>query len=396
MASAAETARPCPVCGCLLAELLYQQRFADFMAGSISNGYDVVACAECGACFATGLPAPERFAQYYADSSKYDLGNDAAEIPRRDRDRYADQAAFVAVHVSDPETTVLDVGTAAGGFLIALRDAGLRRVHGVEPSPDAVRVATDNFGLDVRVGGLSEATAWGYRFGLVSYIAVLEHLLSPRDQVRAIAEVLAPNGLLFVSVPNGGAFRDGADAPYQEFSVEHINFFTSGSLRNLMAAEGYELVAERTPLLAFGSNAHGPALEAIYRWRGSTQPIRRDTLGAAAIREYVELSAKRQAGVIERIAGLAASGERIYVWGTGTHTLHLLKTSRLGDCRIEAFLDSNPHYAGASLIGRPVLAPADLAAADAPILVSSAVSQSGIAEAARKRFGADVALILLY
>jgi hypothetical protein len=149
-------------------------------------------------------------------------------------------------------------------------------------------------------------------------------------------------------------------------------------------------------MLAFGSNAHGPALEAIYRWSGSAQPIDRDTAGAAAIREYVELSAKRQAAVIDLIADLAARGDRIYVWGTGTHTLHLLETSRLGDCRIEAFLDSNPHYAGATLIGRPVLAPADLDAADAPILVSSSVSQSGIAEAARKRFGADVPLILLY
>ncbi len=100
--------------------------------------------------------------------------------------------------------------------------------------------------------------------------------------------------------------------------------------------------------------------------------------------------------MIDRIAQLAASGERIYVWGTGTHTLHLLETSRLGDCRIEAFIDSNPHYAGATLAGRPVIAPATLEAADAPILVSSAVTQTGIADAARAQFGPDVPLILLY
>lgn len=390
------TTRPCPVCGGSSAKLLYEQRFADFLAGSISNGYDVVACSECGTCFASGLPAPERFAQYYVDSSKYDLGNDAAQLLDRDKDRYADQAAFVAAHLADRDTSILDVGTAAGGFLLALRDAGLPDVHGVEPSPDAVRVAVGDFGLDVRVGGLSDAASWGQRFGLVSYIAVLEHLLTPRDQLRAVAEVLAPNGLLFVSVPNAGAFRDGADAPYQEFSVEHINFFTSGSLANLMAVEGYVRVAERTPMLAFGSNGFGPALEAIYRWVGAPQPIQYDTAGAEAIREYVELSRERQAGVIDRIGELAASGERIYVWGTGTHTLNLLETSRLGECRIEAFLDSNPHYAGATLVGRPVIAPSDLAVADAPILVSSSVSQTAIAEAARQRFGADVPLILLY
>ncbi len=388
--------RPCPVCGRTEATLLYEQRFADFAAGSIGGGYDVLACAQCGTCYASGLPAPERFAQYYADSSKYDLANGTAELPERDKARYADQAGFVAAHVEDRDTSVLDVGTATGGFLLALREAGFRSVHGVEPSPDAVRVATESFGLDVRVGGLSDAAGSGRRFGLVAYIAVLEHLLAPRDQIRAVTDVLAPNGLLFVSVPNAGAFRDGVDAPYQEFSVEHINFFTSASLANLMAAEGFTLVAERTPTLAFGSNGLGPALEAIYRWDGTARPARRDEAGAAAIGEYVRLSAEKQAGVLGRIAALADGGQPIYVWGTGTHTLHLLRTSRLAECRIGAFLDSNPHYAGATLAGRPVLAPAALAAADAPILVSSSVSQDEIAEAARERFGPDVSLILLY
>ena len=103
-----------------------------------------------------------------------------------------------------------------------------------------------------------------------------------------------------------------------------------------------------------------------------------------------------EAAILERISRLATSGERIYVWGTGTHTLHLLQTSRLGQCHIEAFLDSNPHYAGATLAGRPVIAPTDLPAANAPILVASAVSQTAIANSARALFGPDVPLILMY
>ncbi len=42
------------------------------------------------------------------------------------------------------------------------------------------------------------------------------------------------------------------------------------------------------------------------------------------------------------------------------------------------------------------MVPADLQAVDAPILVSSAVSQTAIASAARERFGPDVPLILMY
>jgi SAM-dependent methyltransferase len=257
-------------------------------------------------------------------------------------------------------------------------------------------VAREAFSLDVAVGGLDEAKAWGQEFGVISYVAVLEHVLEPREQVRAVSDLLRPDGFLFVSVPAAGAFKDHVEAPFQEFSVEHINYFTSRSLANALGAEGFTPVAERVVVLPLGTDGHGPALEAVYRWDGIVRPPQPDLMGADDIREYIRRCGGTEASTLERIERLASSGERIYVWGTGTHTLHLLQTSRLGDCRIEAFLDSNSHYAGGVLAGRPVIAPSDLRVADAPILVSSAVSQSSIAEAARQRFGPDVPLILLY
>jgi SAM-dependent methyltransferase len=404
MASSSETrsaprgqsARPCPVCGSILHEVLYRQRFERFAAGSITDAYDVVACRSCGMCFASGLPDEQRFAQYYTDSSKYDLGAEDAHLSARDVERFAGQAGFVAAHVPDREMPILDVGTATGGFLVALRAVGFQQPLGVDPSPDAVRVARDDFNLDVIAGGLDEARTWGVKFGLVSYVMVLEHVLEPREQLREVSRLLRHDGFLFVSVPAAGSFKDHSDAPFQEFSVEHINYFTSRSLANAMGAEGFRPVAERVVMLPLGSDGSAPALEAVYRWDGIARQVQPDSTGADDIREYVRRCEDAEASTVERIERLASSGERIYVWGTGTHTLHLLQTSRLSDCRIEAFLDSNVHYAGGVLAGRPVMAPSDLRVADAPILVSSAVSQAGIAEAARERYGPDVPLILLY
>jgi 2-polyprenyl-3-methyl-5-hydroxy-6-metoxy-1,4-benzoquinol methylase len=338
----------------------------------------------------------QRFGQYYADSSKYDLAAEGAALLRRDRERFTAQAEFVGIHVADRRAPVLDVGTATGGFLDALRNAGFERLYGVDPSPEAARVARDELGLDVAVGGLDAAAGWALDFGLVSYIEVLEHVLDPRVQLRAVSRRLRRDGFVFVSVPDAGSFKDHVDAPFQEFSVEHVNFFTRHSLANVMGAEGYTLVAERVVVLPLGTNGHGPAIEAVYRWHGAASETRPDDFGTNDIGEYIRRSEQAEASILERIAGLAASGERLYVWGTGTHTLHLLQTSRLADCRIEAFLDSNPHYAGGSLVGRPVIAPSELRAVDAPILVSSAASQSGIVAAARDRFGPEVPLILLY
>jgi hypothetical protein len=110
--------RPCPVCGSALHDVLYQQRFEHFAEGSIMDAYDVVACRICGMCFATGLPDQKRFAQYYADSSKYDLTAQGAQLSARDVDRFADQARFVAANVADRTFPLLDVGTATGGFFL--------------------------------------------------------------------------------------------------------------------------------------------------------------------------------------------------------------------------------------------------------------------------------------
>ena len=129
----------------------------------------------------------------------------------------------------------------------------------------------------------------------------------------------------------------------------------------------------------------GPALEVLCRRTASPAPrsarLRRGRRPAAIHRaECREGGRHHRSGSTE----LADDQQPIYVWGTGTNALHLLAASRLADCNIVAFLDSNPHYAGRELAGRPVMAPREVGTPDAPILVASAVSQTAIATAARE------------
>jgi SAM-dependent methyltransferase len=388
-------ARPCPVCASTDQTVLYRQRFEDFAAGSITDAYDVVACVACGMCFASGLPDGARFAAYYGQSSKYDMSAEGAQISALELERFQDEAGFIADHVTDRAGPVLDIGTATGDLLLALRDRGFTSVHGVEPSPEAARRARETHGLDVIAGDTRTARSFGVGFAVVSLVAVLEHIVDPRPALVEIASLLRADGLLYLVVPDVSRFSDLIDAPYQEFSVEHINYFTSASLRNLLATIGMEVVVERATVVKT-ADADGPAIEVLCRATAHPPSIQPDHQGVAALRAYIARSAEKESGVLARIDELASDQTPIYVWGTGTNALHLLAGSRLGDCNIVSFLDSNPHYAGQVLAGRPVKAPSDLAAADAPILIASAISQTAIANAARARFGPDVQLILLY
>jgi SAM-dependent methyltransferase len=388
--------RPCPVCGSVLHDVLYEQRFEAFAAGSITDAYDVVACRTCGMCFASGLPEEARFSEYYGLSSKYDLSAAGAEATSFDVQRHKEVAEFIAAHVADRSGPVLDVGTATGALLLALREEGFTSVHGVEPSADAARKARVAYGLDVIAGDSRTAKAWPDGFSVVSLVAVLEHLIDPLSALRETVELLKSAGFLYLLVPDAARFSNYVDAPYQQFSVEHVNYFTLNSLRNLLASVGFEVVVERANIVRPTYDAQGPGIEVLCR-RTSRQPeVRIDFDGVAELRRYIARSAEKEAGILDRIAELAKDQRPIYVWGTGTNALHLLASSRLAECNIIAFLDSNPHYAGQPLAGRIVMAPGDVEKLEAPILVASAVSQTAIATAARNLFGPDVPLILMY
>jgi SAM-dependent methyltransferase len=393
--TAGGSTRPCPVCGSLRQDVLYQQRFEEFAAGSLTDAYAVVACRECGMCFASGLPDTTRFAEYYAMSSKYDLSGVGAFVSPFDMKRFRDEAMFISEHVDDRSARILDIGTATGELLVALRGLGFTDLHGVDPSPEAARRARDDHHLDVLPGDAAAAKLWGRTFGLVTLVAVLEHLVDPVATLRNTAELLDANGTIYLLVPDALHFADHVDAPFQEFSVEHINYFTAASLRNLVASAGLEVFAERASILK-GEDTDGPVLEVLCRRLSTRWELQIDSEGVAAVRRYINGSAAKEAGVVATIDALAEAQSPLYVWGTGTNALHLLACSNLGACNIVAFLDSNPHYHGKELAGRPVRDPREIDLVEAPILIASAVSQTAIATTARQLFGPAVALIMLY
>lgn len=385
------------MCGSEEQDLIFGQRFERFTSGSIGDGYDVVACGACGACFASRLPSRARFDEYYGAASKYDLGATDGQLCAHDAARFESLAEWVSAHVTDRAQPVLDVGTATGGFLKTLREQGFSSLRGVDPSPQAVRLAREERGLDVKVGGIDEARTWGSRFHLICFCAVLEHVLDPGATIRAAADLLDEDGMILIEVPDATRFQDCISAPYQEFSVEHVNYFTDGSLRFLMAGADLAPVAQRRFTWAQSADAEAPVLDAMFvRPAGEVGAATADTQGPKALVEYARLSAEKEATAARTIQALAAARQPLYVWGVGTHTLHLLRCSALGECNIAAFIDGNPHYSGSTLAGRPVVAPRDLPAVDRPILISSAVSQSEIAATARDLYGAGVELILLY
>src|SRR5205085_4974486 len=127
--------RPCPACGAIEPAVVFEQRFAQIGAASLLSGYPVACCRVCGCGYADRLPPQAAFDGYYRDLSKYDHTERSGGGSEQDRARFRDIAALIARFVPDRNALVLEIGCATGGLLACLRDLGLARVAGVDPSP---------------------------------------------------------------------------------------------------------------------------------------------------------------------------------------------------------------------------------------------------------------------
>jgi len=387
--------RICPLCGSASQTALYRQTFSTLSQGSLLTGYDVVACMSCGFGFADGLPSPETFERYYAEMSKYEFTGTGGKAPAFDQQRYETITALAESLLPDYNAPVLDIGCATGGLLATFKEHGYRRMLGVDPSPQCVRLAAAANGIAVHMATISHLDDIGGPFRIVVLAEVLEHLCDPLSALRQVRNALSDDGLLFCEVPDATGFAACLDAPFQQFSIEHINYFSPASLDNLLRAGGFVPVDQRQYIIRQSRLSAAPLLLAAYR---KVEPApdspARDAETESALRAYITTSQRLESPIKATIDALIELP--VLVWGVGTHTRHLLKTTRLAEVDIRGFIDSNPRYHGKSMCGVPILAPEEIAGCTEPIFISSCIYQEEIIEQIKERLSLENLIIFLY
>jgi SAM-dependent methyltransferase len=148
---------------------------------------------------------------------------------------------------------ILDVGCAAGisnypfgedGSLRQLKSQGWD-VHGVEFDEAAANIARSH-GINVSIGRLSNVVPDGRGFDVVRFNHVLEHSVSPSEDLAAAAALLSEDGRVIVSGPNiaSAAFYlfqkywSGLDLP------RHFYHYTPETLRLYCEKAGLRVISE--------------------------------------------------------------------------------------------------------------------------------------------------------
>src|SRR5579864_2768829 len=389
--------RACPVCGGFKSRLLHTQTFEQLSEVHLLDGYDVVTCQDCGAGFADRIPPQATFDAYYRDLSKYEYEYRGGQPTKYEDLRFREAARTIIPHVPNPDARILEIGCATGHLLAVLKEQGYKNVQGVDSSPGCAKAAWNLYGIPVEAHTILDIPAPAQRFDMVLLLGVMEHLRDLDPAIAKLGALLGPRGRVYLAVPDAAHFDSNRDAPFQEFSLEHLNFFSATSLANLMRTRGFKLLSGGRFRL---EHSHGTWCASIYGVFENTEADReswvRDEETEKGLAAYIRKSQEAEGRVRRTIENLAATGQPIVVWGTGAHTQSLLAMSALGKVNIAAFVDSNPKYQGQQLHGVPICAPESLAGRTEPILISSYAAQQEIAQQIREKLRLGNELILLY
>ncbi len=391
--------RGCQICGSTESRLLFRQDFASISGGSFLDGYDVVVCARCGFGYADDLPDQSVFDRHYREMSKYEYEDQGGKEPAHDLGRFKRLAAIVRETCPARDARVLDIGCATGQLLALLKQDGYGCVLGLDPSPTCAAIARRLYDIDVVTGTIDENGLAAESFDFLILSGVLEHIRDLSPVLRRLRGLLAAEGQMLICVPDAARFAEEEDAPFQQFSTEHVNFFSSQSLTGLMSANGFApvLCQHNEFTEGRGYTQVGPVVDAVFRKAGGAAAAPpRDVVTEPALTEYIRKSQAVDDGIRRTIDEILAAGKPILVWGTGTHTLRLLATSRLREAAITAFIDSNPRYHDKDLNGIPIIGPANLPGRTEPILISSRVFQQDIQRQIREVLRLRNPIHLLY
>ena len=371
--------RICPVCSSKENEILFHQSFSAFSNITLLSSYDVVACDVCGFCYADKIPEQKAFDVYYRELSKYESNSDELREQPYDRNRFSIMVKYLKPFLDSPGLHIAEVGCATGFLLSMIKKEGYSNLTGIDPSPGCTAAAKKHYGIQALTNTISNIELADNSVDILILVGVLEHIRDLDDSLQKLWKLLKPGGKFFIVVPDGSQYFNGQDAPFQEFSVEHINFFGPCSLENLMKKNKFSKVDITQDLIEVNYNTFTPAILSIFKKESSADTLFvPDNESKKNLQMYVELCKKKEKEINAIIEKVSADNGSIIVWGTGAQTLRLLVNSSLKEAKIAAFVDSNPKYQGKLLNGIPVISPESLRSRTEPILISTRAYQNEI------------------
>lgn len=376
--------RNCEICNCSENKKIYHQRFILPTKYYFHSGYDVVICQKCGFAFADNIPDQNFFEAYYKEMSKKSFYI-KSKVFKKEKNSNYEKEMFKRLKYSfkcfkkylKKDYKILDLGCYTGELMKILKDNRYNNLLGVDPSDYAVKIAKERYGIKVIKASIFDNLDNLGKFDFIIINHVLEHIKNLNEFLQKVKGMLNVGGKIYIETPDADNFFISQSNKYlpehqeafQQFSVEHINFFTKKSTNNLVSQNGFVNLSLQSKVSVIA------ILSSIWK----VPEIDKDIFSQKKLIEYVNDSKKILSVLQSKINQINKKNEEIYVWGAGVHTQKLLAQTNLFKSGIKFFIDTNPNYHKAKLINKPIISPNELLTKKKlPILISSKGYQESI------------------
>lgn len=370
--------RNCPICSNDKVTFLFHQDFHNNTI-SLMNDYYVVSCNRCGMVYAYNIPSQEEFTNYYYEMSKYEYQNTDGKISDKFQKHFRNIFDFIKPFINK-DFKILDIGCATGGLLNIFKQKGYKNVFGIEPAEQCKDIAKKLYDIDI-YHTVENFIDKDEKFDLIILSSVLEHIVDIDKTMQMAKNILKKDGLLFISVPNIMEFYKQETNHFQQFSVEHINYFSIETLTILMRN------IWKFDLAFFESNQNELSKTTNYDifslYRNTDNYLETDKIfsfnkdGIDFIQKYIQKNLKEEYIITKKLEEKLKDMDNYIVWGVGTSTLRLLGNG-LDINKVTFFVDSNSKYQYKEIQGKYINPPTILINERSPIIIPSYAYQDEI------------------
>jgi 2-polyprenyl-3-methyl-5-hydroxy-6-metoxy-1,4-benzoquinol methylase len=384
--------RDCPICFSSDKIFLYKQCFNNKII-SLMDHYNVVACKCCGFVYADNIPSQDEFSKYYAEMSKYEFTHKEGFVANDHINYFNKVVNFLSPYIDNKNISILDIGCSTGALLNIFKSRGYCNLWGIDPSLSCVNATKKLYDINASVNNIANFDT-NKKFDVIVLSATLEHLVDFNNSMKKINLLLKDQGLLFIEVPDAERFHSYISAPFQQFSIEHINYFSQHSIINLLASFSFDAIKIQQDINKFNLTTDPDLFVLATKIDKNNFKVVKDNVSKLKVQDYITQCSKIDLELKNIIRKKLAHKNKIIVWGAGTHTQRLLG-SGLDLSRILFFVDSNVRYIGKKLRGIKIKAPHEIEE-KSPILISTYAYQDEIAKQIKETLKLNNEVIKLY
>lgn len=361
----------------------------------------VCGCEQCGLIFLNPRMGAEKLFEYYTKQSR---------IPRVAVDLNSPFAVLMEMQIDliesikpiDSGMSILEIGCAEGFFLQSVERRSNNKIdlYGVELSEKYIKQAKAN---------LSDATIYeiplenvdfqGLQFDFIVLRHVFEHLRSPVECLNKIKRILAPDGVLYIEVPDS---QNTIPSISRFYHHEHYLYFTPKILNHYLKACGFNpLVCERFEGNPAGSGFCYPVIRSV---SASAKAATGVVLPGYAKKIYQESKARQDvyfedllSKIRQRLTDASNKNLEIGIFGAGPHTMELLDILKPENINFVKIFDNNLNKQGKSMRGIPIVKPEEASLKSVNcVLVSSMDFENEMVDQVKTLVGTQVEIITIY